>query len=242
MFKIFIMACCLLFPLTVAAGESIELPVVKAGDSWVYKTTSEKGQNGWAEKHFESKVIHAGATSILLAIRENGSTQPPKEQLVGSDWSRFRNVNGEEKVVNRPFVFPLKEGNTWETDFTEDHPNKGHKTEKLHSDYRVIGWEEVDVPAGHFRAVKIEAEGYWKAVLEPSVNVTSSTQANQSGSTVVMQSQKVTQRSATGRIYKAIWYVPQVKRYVKSIEEYYNAGGIRNERYTDELETYKVSQ
>jgi hypothetical protein len=239
--KTIILLSCLLLPLAAIAGESVELPVVKAGDSWVYKTTTEKGQSGWTQKHNEIQVIHGGATSILLAIRETGSTQPAKEQLVGSDWSRFRNINGEEKVVNRPFVFPLKEGKTWETDYTEDHPNKDHKSERFHSTYRVTGWEDVDVPAGHFRAMKVEVEGNWKAELESSVSVASSTQVKQSGSTVVMQSQKVPQRSAMGRLYKAFWYVPQVKRAVKSIEEYYDAGGTRNERYTDELESFKVS-
>lgn len=242
MFKRMVLVGCLLFPLSVAASESVELPVVKPNDNWIYKSTIEKGQNGWVQKHNEYKVIRAGVASILLAVRESGSIQPPKEQLVGSDWSRFRNINGEEKVVNKPFDFPLKDGKSWQTEYIEEHPNKEHKSEKFHTDYTVVGWEDVDVPAGHFKAIKIEAEGKWKAELEPSNNVTSSAQSKQSRSTVVIQSQKVTQQSATGRIYKAFWYVPQVKRFVKSIEEYYNAGGIRNERYTDELESYKVSQ
>jgi hypothetical protein len=55
-----------------------------------------------------------------------------------------------------------------------------------------------------------------------------------------MQSQKVTPQTATGRLYKAFWYVPEIKRYVKSVEEYYNAGGVRNERYTEELDSFKV--
>lgn len=241
MFKTIILLSCLIFPTLVSAGETIESPFVKPGDSWVYITTTEKGQSVWSQKHDELKVIHASATSILLAIKENGSTQPPKEQLVGKDWSRFRNINGQETVVSRPLLFPLKEGKSWVTDYSEDHPNKEHKREQFHTDYSVVGWENIEVPAGHFKAIKIEAEGHWKAELESSVNVISSTQAKQSGSTIVMQSQKVPQRLATGRIYKAFWYVPEVKRFVKFIEEYYDAGGIRNERYTNELESFKVS-
>jgi hypothetical protein len=242
MFKTITFICCLLFPLLVVAGETIQSPVVKPGDSWVFVTTTEKGQNGWTQKHEEFKVIHASANSILQAIKENGSNQPPKEQLVGKDWSRFRNINGKETIVNRPLYFPLKEGKSWETDYSEDHPNKEHKNEHFHTSYTVIGWEDIDVPAGHFKAIKIEAEGQWKAELESSVNVVSGAQVRQSGSTIVMQSQKIPQQSGTGRLYKAFWYVPQVKRYVKSIEEYYNAGGFRNERYTSELESYNVSQ
>ena len=57
-----------------------------------------------------------------------------------------------------------------------------------------------------------------------------------------MQSRKVTPQSATGRLYKAFWYVPEINRFVKSVEEYYSAGGVRNERYTDELDSYKIAQ
>jgi hypothetical protein len=157
---------------------------------------------------------------------------------VGRDWSRFRNINGKEEVVNRPFLFPLEPGKSWEIEYTEDHPNKEHKKEQINHHYIVIGWEDVDVPAGHFTAIKVESEGKWKAELEPSIKVGSSSQANRNGSTVVMQSQKVTPQTTTGRLYKAFWYVPEIKRHVKSIEEYYNAGGVRSERYTDELESF----
>ena len=234
-------SCLLLFPL-LAEAETIELPIVKPGDSWTYRSTIEKGQSGWVQKYNEWTVIRTGATGILVSIKERGSTQAAKEQLVGKDWSRFRNVNGKETVVNRPLLFPLKEGKSWEIEYTEDHPNKEHKTEQLHTTYTVIGWEDVDVPAGHFKAIKVEAEGKWKAELAPSIKVDSSTQANQNGATIVTQSKKVTPQSTTGRLYKAFWYVPEINRFVKSVEEYYSAGGTRNVRYTEELDSYKVSQ
>jgi hypothetical protein len=44
----------------------------------------------------------------------------------------------------------------------------------------------------------------------------------------------------SGRTYKAFWYVPEVRRWVKSVEEYYGSGGVRNERYTAELESFKL--
>jgi len=229
----------LLFPVP-AFAQSVELPVVKPGDSWTYRSTIEKGRNGWVQKFTEYTVVRTDSTSILLSIKERGSTQPPKEQLVGRDWSRFRNVNGKEKVVNRPFAFPLKPGKSWEIEYTESNPNKEHRMEQFHHRYTVIGWEDVDVPAGHFTALKVESEGSWKAELEPSIKVDSSTQANRNGSAVVMQSQKTTSKTAAGRLYKAFWYVPEVERPVKCLEEYYDSGGARNERYLEELDSFKV--
>ena len=49
---------------------------------------------------------------------------------------------------------------------------------------------------------------------------------------------KVAARKASGRLYKAFWYVPEVKRWVKSVEEYFDAGGTRTERYQSELEAF----
>jgi hypothetical protein len=34
--------------------------------------------------------------------------------------------------------------------------------------------------------------------------------------------------------------VPEVKRWVKSVEEYYSSGGVRNERYAQELQSFKA--
>jgi len=67
-------------------------------------------------------------------------------------------------------------------------------------------------------------------------------QVMQGGATMVTQMQKTTAEPATGRTYKAFWYVPEVKRWVKSVEEYYGSNGVRNERYTGELQSYKLSE
>ena len=106
---IILLICLLLFPL-LAVAEPVESPFVKPGDSWTYRSTIEKGQKGWVQKYTEYTIVRTDSNSILLSIKERGSTQAPKEQLVGKDWSRFRNVNGKEKVVNRPFLFPLEPG------------------------------------------------------------------------------------------------------------------------------------
>jgi hypothetical protein len=47
--------------------------------------------------------------------------------------------------------------------------------------------------------------------------------------------------TASGRTYKAFWYVPEVRRWVKSVEEYYASSGVRNEKYTGELESFNLT-
>ena len=45
----------------------------------------------------------------------------------------------------------------------------------------------------------------------------------------------------TGHTYKTFWYAHEVKRWVKSVEEYAASGQLGNERHTAELESFKVA-
>lgn len=223
-------------------AQSVDAPSIKAGDSWTYRTTVEKGPSGWSQTRSEVTVSHVTSSSIYYSSKQSGSTQAATEVFAGADWSRSRDVNGKETVVNKPLSFPLTAGKTWEVQYTEQHPNKAHRFEQLNTKYTVVGFETVEVPAGKFKAIKVEAEGRWNAEIEPGQSVVQGAQMGQGGTTMVTQVQKTTAAPVTGRTYKAFWYVPEVKRWVKSVEEYYGNGGVRNERYTGELESLKLSE
>ena len=57
----------------------------------------------------------------------------------------------------------------------------------------------------------------------------------------VTQTQRSGPTSVTGRLYKALWYAPAVKRWVKMVEEDYAGSGTRNARSTNELTAFKVA-
>ncbi|MGI8840525.1 MAG: hypothetical protein ACR2F8_07080 [Caulobacteraceae bacterium] len=223
-----------------ASGPAVDAPALASGDDWVYKDTTERGTN-WAEKTMQLDLERVNPDSLLVSTRESGSTLPPKESLSGRDWSRFRSVNGVETVVNRPLEFPLTPGKHWDVDYTELNPNAGHKSEHFHTDYLVTGWEDVDTPAGRFRALKIEGDGRWSAILAPGAVAGALARVGGGGATTLTQSQAITARPISGRTYKLIYYAPQVKRWVKAVEEYYDVNGVRSERYTDTLQSYKVA-
>ena len=153
----------------------------------------------------------------------------------------MRDVNGVETVVNKPLSFPLTVGKNWNVKFTEQHPNKVHRSETWDVTYKVVGNESIEVPAGKFTAVKIEAEGKWAAQMEPSSTVVQAAQTSAAGASTGSEIKNVTATTASGRIYKAFWYVPEVKRWVKSVEELYSSGGVRSERSTTELESFKAA-
>ena len=223
-------------------AQSIDLPTVKAGDTWKYRTTSEKGTNGWMQTDDEILVSRVTSSSIYYSSKQSGSTQAPRDLIAGLDWHRMRDVNGKETVVNQPLAFPLAPGKSWDVEYTEQHPNKAHKFEQWQQTFKVIGYEEVVVPAGKFNALKIEAEGHWSAELEPSQTVVQGAQTAESNTTMVTEVMKTTATPVAGRTYKAFWYAPEVRRWVKSVEEYYGNGGVRNERYTGELESFQLTK
>jgi hypothetical protein len=222
-------------------AQNISAPTVKAGDSWTYKATTEKGPTGWTQTRDETTVSRVTSSTIYYTVKASGSTQPEKELFSGTDWSRARDVNGKETIVNRPLAFPLTAGKTWELHFTEQHPNKAHRSEEWNNKYTVVGYEAIEVPAGKFNALKIEAEGHWTAEIEPGQSVVQGAQTNAAGVSMTTEVQKTTERTASGRTYKAFWYVPEVRRWVKSVEEYYGSNGVRNEKYTGELESFSLT-
>jgi len=215
---------------------------VHEGDTWTYRTTTEKGQTGWTQTRDEVRVSRVTATTIYYAMHAVGSTQAPTETLAGADWSRKRNVDGVETIVNRPFDFPLQPGKTWNLSYTEQHPSNNPKlrSETWDHHYTVVGPETIDVPAGHFDAIKVEEEGTWTGVPEPSQSVVQTATTSRQGAAASTVVAKAPSEPVAGRTYKAFWYVPAVHRWVKSIEEYYGPSGVRNERYTQELEAFET--
>jgi len=224
-------ALCLAAPVR---AESIAAPEVRANDSWSYQHTVQT-RAGWNQTRVQIVVDHVSSSSIAISTKQVGSTMPPGQQLTGTDWSRTRNVNGRQTVVNQPFAFPLAVGKSWTVDYTEANPNRAHSSEHLHHLYKVVGWEDVTVSAGNFHALKIESEGEWQAMLAPAVSAASGSRVDAQGTTTVVQTNRTTPQLASGRTYKAFWYVPSVKRWVKSVEEYYGSDGQRTEQYEDEL-------
>jgi hypothetical protein len=225
-----------------ACAENLETPQVKPGDTWTYRDTTEKYPNIWTQAHNEITVDRATSSTIYFSVKQSGSTQPPRQEIMGVDWSRMRDVNGNQTIVNRPLMFPLSVGKSWEVEYKELHPNKLHRSEEWRSRCVAVGNESVEVPEGKFDALKIECEGKWTAELEPAQTVVQGGRTSQAGTTLITSVQRTAAAIVSGRTYKAFWYVPKVKRWVKSVEEYYGSKGLLTERYSSELESYKIAE
>jgi len=216
--------------------QPIAAPKFSENDSWTYQHTVESTATGRHQLRVESTVLQAGPTSITLSNRPVGSTVPPSEQLGSLDWSRFRSVNGRRTVVDKPLSFPLVVGKSWAVEYSENRPNREHSREHFRTVYKVVGWEDITVIAGTFHALKLEAEGQWSATLAPAT-----TKDDAPGATPAVPASKGAASTASGRTHQVFWYVPAVKKWVRSVEEFYDSDGVRSKSYADELEVFKVN-
>ena len=214
-------------------------PQVQASDRWAETNTYERAPSTWRQTHDETTVVRVTDDGITLATHQVGATGTPAERMVGRDWSRFRSIGGKEVVVNRPLSFPLTLGKSWDVTYTDTAPgNRTHRSETITEHFRVTGEEDIDVTAGHFHAIKIEANGKWSAEVAIGPTAVAASHVDANGGTAISTTRAPVHGTAEGRLYKVFWYVPDVHRWVKSIEENYDTNGNRNERYTDELESW----
>lgn len=229
-----------LFAVPAVHADSVDMPRVVAGDAWTYRITTEKGQQ-FDRKEIDSKVERVSKTSMYVDNTPTGATTPPIEELVGTDWSHSREVGGKAIVIERPFNFPLVQDKAWDVTYSATNPNPMYSTETWTAHYVVVGWEDIEVPAGKFHALKVEAEGTWSGMTtgaSASSNRSVGTAGNGATSSMTVAQPP---HEASGRIYRAYWYVPSAKRAVKSVIEEFTSKGVRGFRQTTEMESAKVS-
>lgn len=165
--------------------EEVARPDVKVGDRWVYRRLNYN--TGAVTEILEMRVTFADAKAIHVVIklpmqrRESDSIATP-------EWNTVASGRGIWKPHAGYFKFPLRVGDTYAAEYELSQPQEGRNAVVLRRHHaRVVGWEEVTVPAGTFRALKIELVGTYDRQ----------------------------DRIDKGSTKEMLWYVPQVKRTVK---------------------------
>lgn len=229
----------------VALAQSVNAPTLKEGDRWTYSLTEEKNTNGLmasSTRKWEISITRAGSKSMVIAAKPADSNLPAKESARDPDWSVSQSLGGKTTQIHRPYEFPMKPGKTWTLEYTNENPDARTRLAKTSKQYTVVGWVDVKVPAGAFRALKVEMEGEWYRefnAVGPSASA--ATASSQAGAVAVTQTLAGgTPKPSAGRLYQAYWYVPEIKTHIKSIQEEYLPSGQLNRRLSDELESYQV--
>jgi len=199
----------LLFAVPLLAAAQVPRPDVKVGDSWTYRRMDYDANQ--PRGIYTMRVVFA-ERGVIQVVSLYGKKEREVDTTYTADWNA---VNTLGRVFNPHtgwFKFPLQVGDTYKASYEIIRTNKQvhGRNERL---VKVVGWEELQVPAGKFRALKIVSEGRY-------------TRTDVSGS---------------GTSRNVIWYVPEVKRWVKiTLESRPTTGRGAGEFTGEELVGYKI--
>ena len=201
----------LLLLVSVSGTAQVPLPDVKVGDRWAYQRMDYDADRPRGK--YEMRVVFAERGVIQVV-----STQKGKEGEVDTTYtSEWNAVTVPGRVFNPHtgwLKFPLQVGATYDAAF-EVLLLKKEVSSRNERRVTVVGWEEVTVPAGKFRALKVISEGRFQRI----------------------------DSFGSGTSRNVIWYVPEVKRWVKITLENRPLGGKgkgKGEYSGEELVDYKV--
>jgi len=143
--------------LSVAA--QVAAPTLKAGDTWTYRGIDN--YNRQPTGTWTREVTGTAASGIRVAVRSaDGSVddlfRAPGELTSGVLNDRAR---GTMDPAFQLMPFPLGEGKSWSQKVIRTDPVTNEKREMLVRG-KVLGWETIKVPAGEFRAMKVERTMY----------------------------------------------------------------------------------
>jgi hypothetical protein len=129
---------------------SVPAPRVSAGDVWTYAGTRSDGKTAT----FKYEVTRVAAGEIVM---DRGGLA----ETYSAPWTMVRSKSGRRSLKISPGLvmvpFPLKVGDKHEQKVElVDDKTGGKRIDEIIS--TVKGWEDVVVPAGKFRAIRIERE------------------------------------------------------------------------------------
>jgi hypothetical protein len=182
-------AVALFFAFSGLCAEESEAPVprpeVKPGDRWTYRA-----MDYWTnvpQFTYELRVTYVGPDLIHTVVTRRGK-EGEADRSFTSEWNNME--GGDGRVFDPPrrlLKFPLKVGTAYETSWEMVAMPGSSARFSNEAVVKVTGWEDVVVPAGKFRALKIEAKGSWRRL----------------------------DQIGAGWQRFVIWYAPEVKRWVK---------------------------
>jgi hypothetical protein len=155
----------LLAPSAVLGEEPAPAPALKPGTSWHYRQRDEISGHEGASIRVEvtgaaaDRVTVGRAVAGEAAVNERWDATGNWEQIGTRGWAWLERLGSVGKRVEFApalplYRFPLQAGKTWVETVQAVDPASGRKT-AVRVFGKAIAWEEVTVPAGKFRAIKV---------------------------------------------------------------------------------------
>ena len=137
----------------------VTAPTLKAGDTWTYRGIDN--YNKQVTGTWTREVTSTDAGGIRVAVRSADGSFDDLFRAPGELASGVLNdrASGTMDPAFQLMPFPLAEGKSWSQKVIRTDPFSHEKREMLVRG-KVHGWETIKVPAGEFRAMKIERTMY----------------------------------------------------------------------------------
>jgi hypothetical protein len=179
----------LLFSTTCAAQPNapVAKPNVKVDDRWVYRATDRRRKP--PTSIYELRVTFVDSRVIHAVVEQQG-----RRKETDATWTPEWNVvvavdEGVVELEKGMFRFPLSPGQQYEAAWEIRRPRAGAFHVRHERKVTVVGWEDIEVPAGKFRALKVQADGHYRRF----------------------------DKLASDEARNTFWYVPRIKRWVKHV-------------------------
>ena len=171
------------------AQDSVAKPDVKVDDRWIYRRMDHRFEP--PVLLYELRVSFVDARAIHTVISKQGRPRDSDASFT-PEWNGVVAVDeGVIDVKQGLLQFPLAVGRTYPALWEMRRPRAGAFLARHERTVKVVGWEEVEVPAGKFLAIKVQADGRWQRL----------------------------DRKTGDWARDTLWYVPEVKRWVKRLYE-----------------------
>ncbi len=186
-------------PSAAAAGGGKESaatrPALKAGQQWTYRRVDLWRKQETERFRQELAFEEGGRWMVRWTILDSDDVQR-RGSITGEYFDPASHGFADSRISgdHSPLRFPLNPGKNWSFDYVV---RSNAREVKVAQTTVVRGWEEVRVPAGNFRALRVEHEGRYMA--------------SESGYTW------------SGKIREIYWYAPSAGRVV--MREYRDTKG-----------------
>jgi len=206
--------CLALTATTATAQDKVDKPTLQSGEHWTYRRI-DLWKNEETERFREDLLGGVGDSSTvlwtILSSQDERRRNSITYEFIDAATLAFYDPKAEGRHV--PLQFPLYPGKTWSFRYTY-HPQPLFDI-TIKQTAVVEGWENVTVPVGTFRALKVTHRGEYHATWG-------------------------TFYTWSGEIHETYWYAPDAKRVVRMEYRDTQYGGSTWDFLRDELVDFKV--
>lgn len=142
-----------------ADDEPVKAPYVEPGDCWSYHAEG-LFFHGWINDYELCVTSVDKSKNLVLAVATVKADGREIDTAFSLDWATYADVTGRTSREGiRVFRFPLRVGDEYltESEILNSFGGVGRVQRRLN--IRIAGWEDITVPAGKFRTLRVEVKG-----------------------------------------------------------------------------------